>query len=477
MTSKPKQYKIVIVDDDEEDFFITSAYISLFSAGRFDLVWSSTFAEGVEKFKSGEYDLFFVDYLLGQYSGVDFLKAVNANQSDIPVILLTGKGNKQVDMQAMELGAVDYLSKGELNEEKLERTIRYAIERAATLRALRESERKFRSVFETSKDIIFITDADLNIKEVNDAVTQLSGFTKDEARTSNLSRYIPALLLEQWKMNDPAAPDFYEADITFKDKAGADRAFILTIIRQTDQVQGISYLGVAHDITDLRNIEKARLMSEKLGASARLAKTIAHEIRNPLNNIQLSIEQLTATPVDEDAQLYLGIIDRNAQRINVLIKDLLENAVPVEQTLVAGDLVELLLEILDESDDKLKLNQINLKLKLPAERVVIPMERSKLKLALLNIFNNAIEAMSETGKKILTVGLKAGKSAPVLEIVDTGCGISEENILQIFEPHYTRKKNGIGLGLTFALNIIHSHKAQMNVSSKIGEGTTFLIRF
>ncbi|MCD6064375.1 MAG: domain S-box protein, partial [Flavipsychrobacter sp.] len=103
-------------------------------------------------------------------------------------------------------------------------------------------------------------------------------------------------------------------------------------------------------------------------------------------------------------------------------------------------------------------------------------DKEKLKLALLNIVINAIEAMEEQ-KGTLTITLTQHQQQAVLKIADDGCGISEENITRLFEPYFTQKRNGMGLGLAFTLNILQSHKATVEVASKLEQGTTFTITF
>ena len=103
-------------------------------------------------------------------------------------------------------------------------------------------------------------------------------------------------------------------------------------------------------------------------------------------------------------------------------------------------------------------------------------DKEKLKIALLNIVINAVEAMEEQAGR-LSVSLQRINNEAKLTISDNGCGISEENISHLFEPYFTQKRNGIGLGLTFTVNILQSHNAKIAVSSQPGIGTTFTINF
>ena len=139
--------RILIIDDDEDDYFITSEYIRQIE--EYDLVidWCYKFNEAVKLLKDHAYDIYFVDYRLGAKTGLDFLREAVNSRVEEPIVLLTGKGNKAVDIEAMQMGATDYLIKTDLTVDKLERCIRYSLERTAYLKALRANERKYGSIF------------------------------------------------------------------------------------------------------------------------------------------------------------------------------------------------------------------------------------------------------------------------------------------------------------------------------------------
>jgi signal transduction histidine kinase len=234
--------------------------------------------------------------------------------------------------------------------------------------------------------------------------------------------------------------------------------------------------GIVHDITNLKKIEKATLQGEKLASTGRLVRIIAHEVRNPLNNITLSVEQMQQDIKDEQMQLYMNIISRNGKRINDLISELLNTSRPSEITLVKQTFQNILDDVIAASVDRLTLKKIKLQLSYPNSTTEIMADKEKLKLALLNIVINAIEAMEEqTGQ--LSIMLQQLKNSVLLVISDNGCGISDEHVSRLFEPYFTQKRNGVGLGLTFTLNMLQAHKAEIEVSSKVGIGTTFYISF
>jgi len=466
--------RILIIDDDEDDFIITSEYIRAIPDSSFHIDWVSTYKAGLEKIAAGGYDLYFVDYRLGAKSGVDFLKEAVKMGCDEPIILLTGQGNHAVDIEAMESGAVDYLIKGELNAEKTERCIRYALGRAETLKALMRSEEKFRSIFEKSKDIIFIADKTLRITDVNEAMSTLL------ERKNNIGilltdimvyeedkQFVREAVMKSIELNDHP--------VTIAAMNGNKLDCTISLSFEGGE-KGGHVQGIIHDITSIKKAEWATLQTEKLAAAGRLVRTLAHEVRNPLNNIAMSAENLQQESKSEEETLYLDIIRRNSVRISNLISELLQSANPRDSTFQEHTLQQIADEVMAASYDKLSLKKINADIHYPDTAIVVHADKGNLKLAILNIVINAIEAMEEnTG--MLKLNIRRDDRFATLTIADNGCGISQEHIGRIFEPYYTRKTHGAGLGLAFTLNILKAHKIAIDVASTPGKGTLFILTF
>ena len=469
--------RILIVDDDEDDFIITSEYIHSIPGNSFTIEWSKNYNDGLKRLLAGGYDLYLVDYRLGAKSGVDFLKEALSHNCEEPIVLLTGKGNYEVDIQAMQLGAVDYLVKTELTVDKMERSIRYAIERAGTLKALRANERKYRSIFEKSKDVVFVADYALNFRDVNEAILTLLEYEKDEVLQINLCDLIDQDEQKEFLRNSlQSRKEVNDWEVVLNTKSNEKKYCILTVTIESGGIEGGYVQGIIHDITNLKKIEKATLQGEKLAATGRLVRTIAHEVRNPLNNITLSVEQMQQDIKEEPMQLYMDIISRNGKRINDLIGELLNTSRPSENTLEKQTLQTILDDVIAASIDRLTLKRMKLQVSYPNSTQDIMADKEKLKLALLNIVINAVEAMEEQ-KGQLSISLQQMNNKVLLVISDNGCGISDEDISRMFEPYFTQKRNGVGLGLTFTLNILQAHKANIEVTSRIGAGTAFNITF
>lgn len=468
---------ILIIEDDEEDFLIIRQYISKIQGNNvFSVNWSGSYQDGMDAIRRGEYQIYFVDYRLGAHSGLDLIKEAIALRCEQPIILLTGASNQDIDLHAMQAGAADYLVKSELNTEKLERCIRYAVARHEFLNALKDNEQKYRSIFEKTKDFIFIADEHMAFKEVNPVGESLFGYTADafqHMRLTDLLVYpedaqlIENLLQSKGEINDR------ELDLRAKNQQTIN--CVLSLSREKD-AGGENYIqGIVHDISAIKNAEKAALQTTRLNATERLVRTLAHEVRNPLNNIILAVEQLD-TPKLENEKIYLDIVIRNSNRINKLITELLYTSKPALIKLEQTSLQSILEKSIGAARDRLTLKKVALEEDYFSGSAMVMADPDKLSMAFLNIIINAIEASPAEGA-LIKIKLAEERDNYVASVTDNGHGISQENLGQLFEPYFTSKAAGMGLGLAAALSIFESHRALVQVKSALNVGTTFHLIF
>jgi two-component system, sporulation sensor kinase E len=172
--------RILIIEDDQDDFLIIEACIKDIPDKEFRIDWCYDYNDALQRIDQCGYDLYFIDYLLGEKTGLELLRDARQLGCEEPLILLTGIGNREVDVQAMTSGAVDFLVKSEIDTEKLERCIRYALDQSTYIKALKSNERKYRSMFERSKDSVFLTGDDLVFRDVNSATCELFKYSKEE---------------------------------------------------------------------------------------------------------------------------------------------------------------------------------------------------------------------------------------------------------------------------------------------------------
>jgi PAS domain S-box-containing protein len=477
MLTTAQKIHILIIDDDEDDYFILHEILNSIPGYDFSVEWIFNYAEGVKRICGGDFDLCFIDYHLGAKTGLELINEAIGNGCEEPLILLTGKGNRNIDVDSLKAGAMDYLVKSEIETEKLERSIRYSIERAKSLKALKTNEKKFRNIFERSMDAVFTAAREnLLFTDINNAGTELFEYSKDELMVMSLwelvedgeeKEAVMNALLETGEINDK--------ELVFHTKSGAQKYCILSISEESQSGEAY-YQGIVHDITRLKKAEQETLRMEKRGVADRLVHVLAHEVRNPLNNINLSIEQLAPDLAGTDAEVYVEIISRNSKRISDLISELLSSSRPAQISQKQLPVQLLIDESISAANDRLTLKRISLEKNIPDTELMIYADADKMKIALLNIIINAIEAMEEGNGK-LQINLEDQEEYIRLLISDNGCGISEENMSRLFEPYFTAKRNGMGIGLASTLNILQSHQAEVEVLSKLNEGTTFILTF
>jgi signal transduction histidine kinase len=214
---------------------------------------------------------------------------------------------------------------------------------------------------------------------------------------------------------------------------------------------------------------------EKFTATGRVARTIAHEVRNPLTNISLAAEQLQEMAIqNNESSVLLDMISRNGIRINQLISDLLNATKVIELNIKKISINKILDKALDMAADRLDLSQVKVEKNYATDICDVALDEEKIKIAFLNIIVNAIEAM-EKNKGVLTLRTKNDGDECIVEIGDNGAGMDEDTLQKLFEPYFTNKSKGNGLGLTNSQNIIMSHRGKISVQSKVGKGSLFVV--
>ncbi|MBU2913239.1 MULTISPECIES: ATP-binding protein [Reichenbachiella] len=349
------------------------------------------------------------------------------------------------------------------------------------IKAVKSRENKYQRLFEESIDAIFFVNHDFFFVDANEALIQAYGYSSIELSRMSLDMLFEDqadFLALKAELEQNGRREEYETVLLDRNqyKRYCTMNSVSIIDLDTDQQ---NYIGVIRDMTKRKQADLELLRAEKLSMTGKLARTIAHEVRNPLTNLSLALEQLKdeiPEEVAEDAELYFNIISRNTDRIGKLISDLLNSSKPKELQLVNQSLNRIVSDTLDLVRDRLNLQSMTLEESYEAAIPDFPLDADQLNVAILNLFINAIEAMKpEVGVLTVTTVLEKGKA--ILTITDNGKGIDQKSINHLFEPFFTGKKEGTGLGLTTVQNIVHSHQGVISINSELGVGTTFYVTF
>ncbi len=478
--NQPK-IRVLLVEDDEDDYVLTRTLVSSKENANIRLDWVDSYEDGIEAICADKYDVYLIDYRLGQRTGIDLIQEASRQGCMAPMILLTGQDDLAIDYSALELGASDYLVKGRIDAQLLGRSIRYAMKQAEILADLAQNENKYRSLFERSMDAIFVMNDRLQFLDANPAVSDLLGYSRDELRRMNPVRLFdkPDCLREiRFKIRE--MNQIKDFDTTLLHQNGRKRLCLVSVWSVFDSAgQPAWYQGIVRDVTDQKRAQHELLVAEKLSMTGKIARSIAHEVRNPLTNLGLALEQLKdeLPPDDPATTLYTDIIHRNVGRIGQLITEMLNSSKPRDLDRQMQPLSAIVRSTLALVTDRLKLKSMTLITDFADGDCPAPLDADQLKTALLNIMVNAVEAM-EPGRGVLTVKTHCTDDNRVcVTVSDNGSGISDENRQRLFDPFFTAKSGGMGLGLTATQNIVNSHKGSIDVESKVGEGTTFRLLF
>lgn len=248
------------------------------------------------------------------------------------------------------------------------------------------------------------------------------------------------------------------------------------------EIQNKKYVDIyIKEITDTIRKETRLRRSESLASMTTMAAGVAHEIKNPLAAMTIHLQlmrkafqkkgQLTL----DDANKYLNIVEEEIEHLNKIAVDFLFAVKPLDVELKKGDINSVIKEVVSfikvEAEDK----NINVESSLYSFLPSFELDERLIKQALLNIIQNGIAAMENGGT--LSIKSKIDGNYIRVEISDTGIGIPQEKLAKIFEPYYTTKASGTGLGLTLVYKIIKEHSGEIHVSSEEGIGTSFVLLF
>jgi two-component system sensor histidine kinase PilS (NtrC family) len=322
---------------------------------------------------------------------------------------------------------------------------------------------------------LIVLDRDHTVTVLNRAAEEISGHRGAEIigrPWSALFGSVPMAEIEAAIAERPHASERHETILARPDGSRLPVRMTFSALRSADG-RRLGLIAVCEDLSAIREMEDRMRRADRLATLGRLAANIAHEIRNPLASLTGAIEALAGTHAAHDDREHLTqIVLRESDRLNQMIRSFLDYARPTPLSTQAVDVSEMLDEVLVLLEHRELPGGLKIARDFPPG-LTWPVDAQRLRQALWNLCLNAVQAMPDGGE--LTVSARAEARLLKISVADTGEGIAATDLAHVFEPFFSTKAEGSGLGLALVHRIIHDHGGEIEVRSQTAMGTTFLL--
>jgi len=507
-----EDWKVLFIDDDPGIRRVMT--VTLEDAG-YRMLTAADGESGIELCREQSPQIVVTDIRMPGMDGIEVLKSIKETDPDKEVIVTTAYGEIEYAIQALQLGASDFITKP-INDDALHVALERGKERYATQKKLKDytafieerwmdtSEELAKTfnfqerLIESSIDGIIGCDYDRRVIVFNKSMEQMLGYSKDMV-IGKMFLY-QLFSSEEWEK--------FQDQLDSEDLGGEDKLFISESILSSNAGEDIPVrlsaqvlfqeneeIGIVTFFRDLRKVKRLKqqfldqakhLHQDKMVSLGKLAASVVHEINNPLtgvlNYIRLMIKitgrDSLSTEQIEKFRKYLELMGSEVSRCSDIVSNLLAFSRKSELEFSDVNINHLLEKSILLSDHKLTLQNIEIKTDLYPNILSVLGDFNQLQQCVLNLIFNAADAMPDGG--ILTIGSSfiADKGWVEIKVADTGCGVDGEHLNKIFDPFFSTKKEGkgLGLGLSVVFGIISRHKGTISAESELDKGTVFTIK-
>jgi two-component system, NtrC family, sensor kinase len=504
-------WKALVIDDEAGIRKVLS--IALSDAGC-EVITASDGKEGLRLCMETSPQIVLTDIRMPGMNGLDLLRTLKAEEGDKEVIVITGFGDMDLAIRALQLDASDFITKP-IHNDALMVALKRAKERYLTRKDLHDytslmEERwittaeelartfNFQShLIESSIDGIMGWDRDGRVVTFNRSMEKMLGFSKQEVRGKVSFHAFFAVGAAEAFSDALRSGDFggknrlmlYETTLLDRNGAGIPVQLSATVLMEEDQEIGM--VGFFRDLREIRRLEQqfadqaSLLHQDKMISLGRLAASVVHEINNPLtgvlNYIRLMLKIMNRDALNPDQldkfKRYLTLIEGETGRCSRIVSNLLAFSRKSQTEFTDVDVNELIQKCILLSRHKVTLQDIEIRTFLDPGPPKVHGDYNQIQQALINLIFNAVDAMPDGGTLSLASILMSSQQTVQIRVADTGCGIPREDMDHLFEPFYTTKKEGKGLGLGLATvqGIVERHRGRVCVESESGKGSVFTI--
>lgn len=388
------------------------------------------------------------------------------------------------------LGTLEVINKqGGFLEEEKRLVMIFAAQAAHLLRnaqlfeQVRESEERYRQIFENAVDGLYRSTPKGELVTINPALALMLGYqTPEEMASINLieNLFVDQAAATRITAQLLATGEVLDVECDLKRRNGEPMPGRLSIRAVTDATDNqVFHLGIVKDITEQKRLSQQLIISERLAVVGELVAGVAHEVRNPLFGITTTLSALAREfKGQETVQPYIDVVMTEVSRLNYLMEQLLEHSRPVRLDPDVAALRMVIEEVAEEFRAAANERGVGLEIDYHDHDHDGPrVDRRKMHGVFTNLFENALQHTGRGGQIRLVAKRQTGHAAEIqLEVSDTGAGIALENRHKVFEPFFTTRPNGVGLGLAIVRKTIHDHGGTIALGSNGDTGTTFVIK-
>lgn len=348
-----------------------------------------------------------------------------------------------------------------------------------------EEQRAFnRDIVQNMGNGLITTDPEGRITSINPAARVLTGYSIEESLKNPIEQLIPLAGLSNLFSEDRALDLPKQIEGEHQRKDGRIIFIRIKISHLADQnVPG--YILVFEDLTEVKEMQAKVLRTEQLAAVGRFSAGLAHEIRNPLTSLSGSIQVLArGLKLEDSYKKLMGIVMKETDRLNNILSDFLNYSQPKKNNDTIIDLTQLIQDVITLLKNKEDLSaKKQIVFKGTTDHLILNGDEEQIKQVVWNLCINALQAMSQ-GTLTLSLNevfsfqsgeFQANHRGMVLEVRDEGCGIALDQINNIYDPFYSSKKDGVGLGLATVYQIVNRNGGVVDVQSTLDKGTLFTV--
>lgn len=470
---------VLLVEDDEDDYVIVADLLGGIPDFACQLRWVRTYEQGLSALADGSADVCLLDYRLGQHDGLELLQACRAQGSRTPVIIFTGHGGREVDVEAMRAGAEDYLIKGQLDADTLERSIRYAVERAQVLEALRRSEERSRQIVKaTPIPMVVARTVDGLILFANDHFVRLLALDGQVGSGQSLSDYAAQLGgygLEEARGSAPGER------CQLRGQRTDGEPFWAAVTAEPISFEGQEAVLIGlYDLTEQKRAETQLVRLERLRVLGEIAAGVSHNLNNLLVGILGPAQSLRRKVEEPRLRDLADDIITSARRARDLVRRLHHPVRLNEEGLQPVDVNRVIEESVRAASPRWKDEtearglSIQVSTRLAPGLSPVRATAAELQEVMTNLLFNAVDALPAGGAISVTTAAVGG--GVELRVEDDGIGMDEETRRRAFEPLFTTKAEvGTGLGLYTVYTSVTRWGGSVEADSEPGAGARFTL--